>query len=364
MNFKILTSLSILLPTLLSSPAHATFAEEAEVEAVMDKAVDQAIRPAYHAFSGKAADMATAMESLCKENSQPAFENARNTFDALVRAWSQAEVLRDGPVIRENRFERIFFYPDRKSIGLKQVQALLAVKDKDAIDLATMDQKSVALQGIGTEEYILFGKGSEELAAGQENYRCQAGLAVAKNVENLANQLTEAWDDPDGIQKDWKKPGPDNAVYRDGEEALSGLLGVLVRGVETIRDKRIAVFYNPDDGYSNAKKAALWRSNNTFASIAGNLEGLQDYWLNSGMRHIIKGDATAITTNITFDFKTAIKTAESFGKTPVADVLKDKNLKHKFEFLMMTLEDLQTRLNNDYGRAMGLGASFTFSDGD
>lgn len=364
MNLKVLSSLAVLIPALLAPPAYAAFADDAEVEAVMDKAVDQAIRPGYENFSQKAAAMKFALDGLCKESSEASLENARAAFDTLVSAWSQAEVLRDGPVILENRFERLFFYPDRKSIGLKQVQALLAVKDDAAIDLSTMEQKSVALQGIGTEEYILFGKGSDALSGEKQSYRCRAGLAVAKNIENLAAQLTEAWDDPDGVQKDWKKPGPDNAVYRDGEEALSGLLGVLVRGVETIRDKRIAVFYNPEEGYSNPKKAPLWRSNNTFTSIAGNLEGLQAYWLKSGMRYIIKGDASAITTNITFDFKTAIQTAKSLGRTPIADALKEKKLKHKFEFLMLTLEDLQTRLNNDYGRAMGLGASFTFSDGD
>ncbi len=359
-TFCTLTTLSI---ASIACPLTAFAADDAEVEGIMQKAVDQVIKPGYQGFSNGTVKMVTAMETLCGENSEKALGNARDAFNALVHDWSVAEVLRDGPVIRENRFERVYFFPDRKSIGLKQVQAMLARKDESDIDITTMHEKSVALQGIGAAEFILFGTGSEELAAGKENYRCHAGLAIAMNLEDLADELVEAWSVPDGIQDAWKKPGPDNPVYRNGEEAMSGLLGVLVRGVETIRDKRIAVFFKPEDDYGNPKKAPLWRSQNTFASIAGNLEGLQDYWIKSGMQHIIKGDESAITTNITFDFKTAISTAKSI-KAPVAEVLKDDELRKKFEFLLLTLEDLQDRLNMDYGRAMGLGTSFTFSDGD
>ncbi len=362
MKSKILSVLPFFAVISIAVPGHAAI-KSAQVQAVMEKTVDEVILPGYQDFSKKASAMTVAMKTLCDENSQIALDNARAAFHELVHSWSVAEVLRDGPVIRENRFERIFFYPDRKSIGLKQVQALLAKKDEAAIDVESMAGKSVALQGIGTEEYILFGTGANDLAGGTENYRCRAGLAIATNLENLAGELERLWNDPNGVQKDWKRPGPENAVYRDDLEAVSGLLGVLVHGVETVRDKRIGVFYEPEDDYQNAKKAPLWRSGNTFASIVGNLEGLQAYWLNSGMQNLIAGDASALTANINFEFKTAIATAKSL-KRPVADVLGDDESRRKFDFLILTLDDLLDRLNNDYGRVMGLGASFTFSDGD
>lgn len=362
MKFASLLPLAFMMSA-LAAPAHATFAEDAEVQSVMEKAVDEVIRPTYWSFHDEAEDMTDAMTALCGDGSKVNLDAAQGAFNDLVASWSAAEVLRDGPAIRDNRFERILFFPDRKGIGLKQVQALLATKDEEAVRPETMPQKSVALQGLGALEFILFGTGFEELSTRSNGYRCRAGLAIAENVTSLAQELVSAWDAPDGIQNDWKKPGPGNPVFRDSEEALSGLLGILVRGVETIRDKRIAPFYDPEKGYENSKKAVYWRSANTLPSIASNLESLQAYWQKSGMQHIIKGDASAITTNITFDFKTAISTAKSF-QVPVADIMTDDKLRSKFDFLILTIEDLQTRLNNDYGRAMGLGASFTFSDGD
>jgi uncharacterized protein len=360
MIFGLATALS-----LLSGPfqAQAAFAPDAEVKPVMQHAVEDAIVPGYDNFKSAAAAMSQAMDQLCKENSAKAFDAATASFGDMIDAWSRIEVLRDGPALEKNRFERILFFPDRKGLGLRQIQALLANKDEAEITDAAMKTKSVAVQGIGALEFVLAGTGNEELAAGKDNFRCHAGRAIAANIAMLATELDDAWRAPDGIARDWSDPGPKNPVYRNGEEALIGLLGTLVRGIETVSEKRVRVFYAEDGKLANARKAIYWRSGHTMDSVAGNLEGLQTIWENSRMQGIIRGDASAITTNINFDFKTAINTARKLD-VPVDEMLADEKMRSRLEFLIMTMADLQARLNNDYGRAMGLAAGFTFSDGD
>ena len=56
---------------------------------------------------------------------------------------------------RKTRLERILFWPDRKSIGLKQVQAALAAKDTSITDAGKLKGKSVAVQGLGALEFLL-----------------------------------------------------------------------------------------------------------------------------------------------------------------------------------------------------------------
>jgi predicted lipoprotein len=226
-----------------------------------------------------------------------------------------------------------------------------------------MPKKSVAVQGLPALEYVLYGTGADELQGGAPNYRCRAGEAMAGNIANVARTLTEAWDAPDGVQSDWKEPGPDNGIYRDAEEATIGLLGVVVHGVEHIRDHRIKRFYWPLRNVNKPKMAIYHRSDNTFRSIAVNLEGLQTIWVESGMQGFVKGDASAVNNNITFDFKTAIETARALDY-PIAEILGDDKLRLKLDYLELLLADLQSRLNTEYGGAIGLAAGFSFSDGD
>jgi uncharacterized protein len=350
--------------TLLASPmqAFATVADE-DVKPVMINAVDKVIVPGYDAFKAASDGMNAAMNKLCAENSAVSYDASVKSFNELVNTWSKIEILRDGPALEGNRFERILFFPDRKGLGLRQIQALLAAKDEGAITKEAMASKSIAIQGLTALEFVLFGTGHEELSAAKDNFRCHAGRAIAGNIAMLAGQLDDAWRAPNGIARDWKEPGPKNPLYRNGEEALIGVLGVLVRGVETTSEKRVRSFYAEDGKLADAHKALYWRSNQVMASVAANLEGMQALWEQSGMQGIIKGDGTAITTNINFDFKTAIQTAKRLDM-PVEQILADEKLRSKVEFLIITMADLQARLNNDYGRAMGLAAGFTFSDGD
>lgn len=342
--------------------AKAAFVSDAAIQPVMQRTVDEVIVPGYDALKQSADAMTAAMNKLCMTNDQGSYDGARKAFAGLVSAWSRIEVLRDGPVLENNTFERILFFPDRKGLALKQIQALLAAKDESEIAGPSMKGKSVALQGLTGLEYVLAGTGSEVLSAGKDNFRCHAGRAISSNIALLAGELADAWHAPDGVADHWRNPGPGNPVYRNGEEALINLLGTLVRGLETTNEKRLMIF-SAGEGGDNPKRALFWRSGLTMSSVADNLAGLQAFWDKSGMQGIIKGEASAITTNINFEFKIGIETAKKLDM-PVDKLLADEKAHSRLEFLIMTVADLQARLNNDYGRAMGLAAGFTFSDGD
>ena len=59
-----------------------------------------------------------------------------------------------GHLIEDNRFERVLFFPDRKSTGLKQVQAALAKPEDSVTTMETLKDKSVAMQGLGALEFV------------------------------------------------------------------------------------------------------------------------------------------------------------------------------------------------------------------
>lgn len=168
-------------------------------------------------------------EGFLRRPFKTADEAAKAAFADTVTSWSTIEIVRIGPVIEQNRFERVLYYPDKKGLGLKQVQRYLAEKDESVTSADGLKGKSVAAQGLGALEFVLYGTGADELLGKEGDFRCRFGAAIAGNIANVAAELSDGWNAPDGAQKNWTKPGPDNPVFRDEREALVALLGIRAR---------------------------------------------------------------------------------------------------------------------------------------
>ena len=329
---------------------------------VMTRAVDEVIRPGYRAFHASAGRLAAATASFCKAPSETGRKAVDDAFRQAVIDWGRIEIVRIGPVLDDNRFERILFYPDRKSTGLKQVQALLQKQDEADAEAGAMAGKSVAIQGFGALEFVLYGTGSETLTKEPNSFRCRYGAAVAAHIEVTAGQLVAAWDAPDGVQQDWKHPGPQNPVFRTGREAITALLGILVHGAEAVRDQRIETFYR-HGGTARPKSAVFWRSGNTWTSIDANIEGLQTLFDKSGMAALIDPDFISIAGNIDFVLKSLRRVAPTVDPD-IEKAVSTPEDQQKIAFLLVNARDLIVRLNTEYGGAIGLGAGFSFADGD
>jgi predicted lipoprotein len=122
------------------------------------------IRPAVEEFSASTTELAAAMEALCATPGMPALYEARDGFAETVAAWGRLSILRFGPLVAENRFERVFFWPDPRGVTLRQVQELLAEEDANALTVEGLEEKSVALQGLPALEFVLHGGGADTLA--------------------------------------------------------------------------------------------------------------------------------------------------------------------------------------------------------
>lgn len=340
---------------------------EAAVPQVMAKAVDDFIIPGYRNLSNKTAALATATAALCQAPSPASQDKTKAAFSDLVQAWSTIEIIRLGPALAQNRFERFLFYPDRKSTGLKQVQAILAKSDETATSAATLKGKSVAAQGLGALEYVLYGNGSETLVGKTGDFRCRYGVAISQNLDSIANEFLAEWQKPDGIQAAWKNPGPGNPEFRDSKEAATELLGIFVHGVEMVKDQRLKPFYaGTVDGVEDKghpKSAIYWRSENTMPSIAANFAGLKTLFDVADMQSLLPEDSRSVAGSADFVFKSVIGISQNIDG-PIADAIADDKSRGKLDFLTLNTVDLLGRLNKDFGGAIGLGAGFSFADGD
>jgi predicted lipoprotein len=339
----------------LQLPAHAA-------NATVEQAIGGFVIPAYAAFHTGTTGMRENMQALCAGPSPEKLAAAQENFVALVSAWSQVEIIRFGPVTEENRLERILFWPDRKSIGLKQVQAALAGKDTTATDPAQLAGKSVAMQGLGALEFVLFGTGSETLAAKGDPYRCSYGLAIAQNLDRMAKAIADGWQAPDGIAKAWANPGANNPLYRTDDETLTELFDVFVHGLEMLRDVRLNGFLGNAANDDKPRQAIFWRSGATVISLGGNLAGMKMLFDTSNLASLLPSESGWIADSINFEFNTSDRMI-GHAAAPIAEALAGEGRGGLPAFRLIT-SHLSELFGVNMAAALGLSAGFSSLDGD
>jgi predicted lipoprotein len=348
------------MPLLIAiSPASAAV----KASDVIGAAVDGFVRPAYASLHDHATGLTKAMHALCDAPSPANLDAARAGFSGTVDAWSTVEIITFGPIRQGNRLERMLFWPDRKSIGLKQVQAALAEKDATATDPAQLAQKSVAMQGFGALEFVLYGTGAEVLATKDDPYRCAYGAAIAGNLETMAGDVVADWNRQGGFADLWANPGPDNPLYRDGNEAVTELMGVFINGLEMVRDVRLKGFFGAAPDADKPRQAIYRRSQNTTASLAANLEGMDRLFMVSRVGDALSPEARwmADSTHILLTNGAADARAAT---GPIDEALTDPARREKLEHFGLVTSTLSCLIGTRMTAEFGLTAGFSSLDGD
>jgi uncharacterized protein len=341
---------------LLALPVHA---QDMPPRGVLETAVTEVIRPAMAAFRSEAENFEASATNLCAQPTAEALEAARDAFSTLVRAYGEIEFIRVGPLVEENRAERLLFWPDRKGIGLRQVQAILSSEDADATTPAGLQAKSVAVQGLGALEFVLFGTGAEQLGTAEGDFRCRFGAAIGANISTIADDLVAGWSAPGGIADHLMAPQPDYSDYRNETEALEELVGLVSQGVEIIRDQRINPFVGREGVPAKPKQALLWRSNLTMALIEADIAGLRRLIAGSG----VTSDHASLGRTIDFEFGNAVR-AVDLVTSPVEDAVADPKQAQALGYLVVVTRSLQTLVGEQLAAALGLSVGFSSLDGD
>jgi predicted lipoprotein len=355
--------LALLLPLVLACLAGRPALAGDTATAVVQAAIDGFIRPGYAALSERTGSLDAAVEALCAAPSAGKLDAAREHFRAATDAWSAIETVAFGPITEDNRLERLLFWPDRKGIGLRQVQAAIAGSNADAADPAKLATMSVAMQGFGALEFVLFGTGSDTLAAPGDPYRCRYGAAIAANVAAIAGDVEAAWRRPDGFAREWANPGPGNPLYQNGDEAVTQLLKVFVNGLEMIRDVRLAGFLGEHAEGDRPRQAIYWRSAGTARSLTADLAGMKALFDISRLGEQLSPDTHWIAESIDFEFDNAVAAGRA-ADGPIADVLKDPIKRGKLDYLRIVTSSLSDLFGRRLSAAFGLTAGFSSLDGD
>ncbi len=341
--------------------AHA----ETDHAAIARAALNDVIRPGYAALAGEAASLNDKVGTLCREPSASSLEASKKAFVATVAAWSKVEILRFGPISGDHRYERLFYWPDPKGLGQRQIDDVLAKQDDTVTRAETLAGKSVALQGLPALEYLLYGEDAKTLSspAGASAFRCAFALAVAANIEGIARSVDADWREGSPHEKAFLAPGPDDPSYRAPKEVTLDLFKSFTAGIELVRDQKLGKPLGATVEEARPRLAAFWRSGLSLANAAGNLEGVRAVFEKGGFAQVVAEDSPGVEKSVAFDLDHAIDVLNGIVM-PMAELVKDAGERGKIESLRVSLKSAGQTAADAISRGAGLAFGFNAMDGD
>ena len=344
-----------------ASAAHA----ETDHSAIARAALTEVIRPGYAALAEETAALNDQVGALCETPSSSSLGAGRKAFASAVAAWSKVEILRFGPIVADHRYESLLFWPDPKGLGNRQIRDALAKHDESVTKPEALAGKSVALQGLPALEYLLYGDGAEALAAPSEDsaFRCAFARAVATNSADIAKSVAEDWRAGSPYEKSFLAPGPDTTPYRAPKEVTLELFKSFTAGIELVRDQKLGKPLGATAAEARPQLAAFWRSGQSLANAAGNLEGVRALFAKGGLAQVVADDSPGVEQSVLFDLDHAIEVLNGIGK-PMAEVAVDADLRGKIEALRVSLKSAGKTAADAIARGASLTFGFNAMDGD
>lgn len=350
--------------SVLAAPA---FAQQAAIpfHDMAQGAIEDYARPKFAALADVAGAMQQRVATLCASPSAAALQSAQDAFKATVVAYASVEFMHMGPLNVDERVERLLFWPDTKGIALKQVQVALAQKDPTASDPATLEKKSVAMQGLAAVEYLLFGTGHEDLAGAAGAYRCSFAGAATTLLGRLTRTLSDEWaaSGPGSAAEAMLNPIPTSSDYRTELEVGNKLAAVLTLGTDTIRDQRLSPILSFSTGTPKPRLALFWRSGMTAKALEANFAGLRDFFRAAKFAAALGSKYDWIASGAEFELQGAIEAAHEVP-SEMDEAVGDPEGLLALKQMYVSTGSLDTLVGDNLGAALGLSSGFSALDGD
>lgn len=329
--------------------------------------VEGYIQPATQRFSQSAADMTAAMKQYCEGRAPKDEERVRTHFGELVQAWAGVEFLRFGPLVEDNRFERIFFWPDPRGTVQRRTQAVLAKAAPTLPEADALHANSVAVQGLPSLEYALFGGKDALLGSGSggdaADYRCAYATAVAANLTRLAGEIEQAWGDQGQMSQQFRQPGPDNPLYRNATEVTAEAVKAMSGGLHYIRDAKLLAALGGSPEKAKQTSAPLWRSGETLEVVAAGMRAIGEFYRAADLAETFDEKDRWLALVVTTGTERMAGQLEPLTM-PLAQALEQPEPRATLVSTVVELNEMKEMIDGQVASALGVRVGFNALDGD
>jgi predicted lipoprotein len=337
-----------------------------DFSANIKNSIEGYIRPAADGFAHAADELAPAIDAVCRETTAETKVAFASRYGEVVTAFAKISFLRYGPLLEDDRLNRLAFMPDPRGIAQRQIRKILAKKDDTATDASTLKDKSVAVQGLTALQLIAFDKDGE-VALGDpgkmREFICGYANAIAINVAQVADEVAAAWDDPDGYSSELLMPGEKNDHVRTSKDAIEVIFNALVTGLVIAKDQDVLPALGKGPDSAKAHRVPFSRSGNGLAYLGAELKGIKDALRAADFEPLLSEDFAWIPDSIYFEFGNA-QTLLAGITPPIRQSLEDGENYDRFKVLTLIINSLRDTMAGELAGALSLSGGFNALDGD
>lgn len=330
------------------------------------------ILPAYRDFLAASRQLREATTTFCSatEQSTDTYTVVRSAWRNTATTWAGIQSLQFGPLLVDNQAWKVQFWPDRKNLIARKVEAL--IKEDAPIDVARVEKASVVVQGLSALEYLLFDDIAGQLSRYQQadsQRRCDLLIAASAHLEGVAIFLHTAWQSDGGnYAATFSQPGNNNQEYPEAKVAIGTLLDSLVYGLELIKRDKLERPLGLAETGTQIYLLEWWRARYSRAAIVANLSALhqlfsagEGFGLDDYLQQVV--DGTDLAKAIDQGFRHVISQASEI-ETPLFDAPSSPETLAQAKALSDTITELEVRIKKEIPPLLGITLSFNSSDGD
>ncbi|MGG2396566.1 imelysin family protein [Pseudomonas sp. SH1-B] len=321
---------------------------------------DGVLLPAYSSWQETDRQLAASAAAFCDGSAD--LTAARQAFLGAQSAWAGLQPLLVGPLAEGNRAWQIQFWPDKKNLVKRQVEALL--KDKPQLAPEDLNNASVVVQGLTAYEYILFDPDLDLTQAEQKARYCPLMQAIGSHQQDLAAEIVGEWQAKPGMAEQLKTFPNDR--YADANEAIAELLRVQVSALDGLKKKLGAPMGRQTKGIPQPYQAEAWRSSASLANLGAALASAELLWHGSnrdGIQSLLGDDQSELAQRIDAAYQETRQRLAALER-PLGELLADDAGRASLNELYDSLNRLHRLQEGELAKALGVQIGFNAHDGD
>jgi len=316
--------------------------------------IESYLLPRYETFRGATAEQAKAWQEACRDEDFAAdLPVLRERFQTAADGWAAVEHVTIGPASVGLRADRIYFGPDRRNAVAKALGELEAKAKGGDLAADAVERVSVAGQGFPALERLLY-----ETDQASPQARCRVGVALARNLATIADEILAGWRAPDGPLARLKRGEGDPVHFADPAQAAARLMTDLAGGFQRVNDMKLFPMLGSSPDMARPKAAEGWRSGHSARAIrvaVGSLAAQARIFSAAAPKDVAAADDK--------DFAAA-EAAVARLPDDLGEAAADPKRRPAIEAAIAALKAAQNDLAKNLAPALGIPLGFNALDGD
>ncbi|MET1257035.1 imelysin family protein [Aliikangiella maris] len=328
--------------------------------------------PGYQSLAQASVELVNSAQVFCSSSSLSATElsQLRHAWLTVMDKWQLLQIMRFGPIVKNNYQYRIQFWPDDNNAVTNNIENLLS--GTQVITESVVANTSVGAQGLPAIEYLIFKADEQVLAEFSDSNtaarRCQLLNAITLNLQTITADLVDRWlaSGEDFISDFTGKGIAGSGDTSKLDEMVSDVVNTLIEQAQFILlNKLQAPLGDNIPGYTQA--AESWRSEYSKANLVNNLKafkvvyGENNFGFSRYLNEVVEADV--LDANMQERLQQLVDISEQIEGT-YSQALASQTEREKISQLVELMQSLIVKLEGDLAKAMNATVGFNGNDGD